>query len=312
MRGVAAAYPDVAFVVPTRTRRRRHCTTRLPTSSASRPTATSVAGLARTPTTTSAGAGPRSSPRGTRCLGGHGRLRRRVLLSGRARSSSAAAGLCSARRTLPRPRAPPGRRRRRPVLDGRDGPSATSRARPRPSARPRLEARRPRPAVLDPVGPRPGERRHGPGSSSAATSRPSPTTQRCGLRRALRRAPIRRGIPARATTTRRTVVRRDRGPPASALEATGGEIGEGQAELRSALARWSGPPPGPVRLDGNRQASGHHAGAHRRARRPAGRARGLCTVEEAEQTYGGHSRGDARRRLRRPPCRKGSPPGRAP
>jgi branched-chain amino acid transport system substrate-binding protein len=98
---------------------------------------------------------------------------------------------------------------------------------------------------------------------------------------------------------------------ASALEVTDGELGEGQAELRGALARLELElPQGAVRLDRNRQAIGEIS-LERIVRTASGRAQleGLVTVENVEQRFGGLFTPETPPPSPvTPPCLKGSPP----
>ncbi len=99
---------------------------------------------------------------------------------------------------------------------------------------------------------------------------------------------------------------------ATALEATDGELGDGQAELRRALGAIELElPQGAVRLDPNRQAIADIS-LERIVRGAAGRTRleGLATVENVDQGFGGRFTSET------PPpspvspaCVKGSPPG---
>ena len=151
MRRVAAKYPDVTFLVGTggaqETTLRDPRPKPLPVYARRRP----ERGRARGVRLREAGLAPRRGRRRgvSRWLGGHGRLRRGVLLSGgrdrraRLRVSPLHTGPSSRRDASCRER-----RRRRPVRDG-----CTSRAVPRAlrggrRRRPRLEARRRRAAVL--------------------------------------------------------------------------------------------------------------------------------------------------------------------
>ena len=99
---------------------------------------------------------------------------------------------------------------------------------------------------------------------------------------------------------------------ASALEATNGELGEGQASLRRALAGLELElPQGAVRLDRNRQAIAEIA-LERIVRRGSGKAEleRIATVEDVDQSFGGlFTAATPPPSLATPACVKGSPPG---
>lgn len=98
---------------------------------------------------------------------------------------------------------------------------------------------------------------------------------------------------------------------ASALEATGGELGEGQAELRRALGALAlDLPQGAVRLDRNRQAIADIA-LERIVRTASGTAglERVATVEDVDQSFGGRfDRTTPPPSPVAPACVKGSPP----
>jgi len=98
---------------------------------------------------------------------------------------------------------------------------------------------------------------------------------------------------------------------ASALEATDGEIGAGQAELRGALSGLELElPQGAVRLDGNRQAIGEIS-LERIVRKASGRAEleGFATVQDVDQRFGGLFTPETPPPSpSTPACVKGSPP----
>ena len=100
---------------------------------------------------------------------------------------------------------------------------------------------------------------------------------------------------------------------ASALEATDGELGEGQAELRRALAGLELElPQGAVRLDRNRQAIGEIS-LERIVRTASGkgRARGLCDRRGRRPGFGGLFTPETPPPSlpSTPACVRGSPPG---
>lgn len=98
---------------------------------------------------------------------------------------------------------------------------------------------------------------------------------------------------------------------ASALEATGGEVGDGQADLRRALSTLELELPyGPVRLDGNRQAV-VRTSLERIRRQADGRAEveSLRRVDGVEQGFGGRFGADtASPSWTEPACERGPPP----
>jgi branched-chain amino acid transport system substrate-binding protein len=102
---------------------------------------------------------------------------------------------------------------------------------------------------------------------------------------------------------------------ASALEATGGELGDGQSELRRALSSLELELPyGPVRLDANRQAVTRNS-LERLQRGANGRAeaRLLSHVDGVEQGFGGLFNADTPApSWTEPACERGAPPPWAP
>jgi branched-chain amino acid transport system substrate-binding protein len=98
---------------------------------------------------------------------------------------------------------------------------------------------------------------------------------------------------------------------ASALEATGGELGEGQGELRGALAKLVlDAPQGTVRLDRNRQAIAQISLERIVAEgKEKGEVETFRRIDGVDESFGGlFTRDTPSPSWAEPACKKGAPP----